>query len=127
MDKVQVCWHLATALIEILRVLKPGGKFVCLEFSRPAAWLAPLYDLYSFRVIPRLGAAVAGEPQAYQYLVESIQLFTDQNGFATLMRQAGFSEASWENVSFGIACLHFASRPPCHLTRRWQVKQRGTA
>lgn len=103
--------HLATALWEIQRVLKPGGRFVCLEFSRPAAWLAPFYDLYSFWVIPRLGAAVAGEPQAYQYLIESIRLFPDQNGFAALMRQSGFSEVTWENVSFGIACLHFGSRP----------------
>jgi demethylmenaquinone methyltransferase/2-methoxy-6-polyprenyl-1,4-benzoquinol methylase len=103
--------HLAAALQEIRRVLRPGGKFVCLEFSRPAAWLAPFYDLYSFWVIPRLGAAVAGEPQAYQYLIESIRLFPDQNGFAALMRQAGLSEVTWENVSFGIACLHFGSRP----------------
>jgi demethylmenaquinone methyltransferase/2-methoxy-6-polyprenyl-1,4-benzoquinol methylase len=103
--------HLATALGEIRRVLKPGGQFVCLEFSRPAAWLAPFYDLYSYWVIPRLGAAVAGEPQAYQYLVESIRRFPDQNGFALLMQQAGFSAIRWENVSFGIACLHFGNRP----------------
>lgn len=102
--------HLVAALTEILRVLKPGGRFVCLEFSRPAAWLAPFYDLYSFLVIPRLGAAVAGEPQAYQYLIESIRLFPDQADFATLMRQAGFTDVTWENVSFGIACLHFGSR-----------------
>jgi demethylmenaquinone methyltransferase/2-methoxy-6-polyprenyl-1,4-benzoquinol methylase len=103
--------QLATALTEVMRVLKPGGRFVCLEFSRPAAWLAPFYDLYSFFVIPRLGAAVAGEPMAYQYLIESIRRFPDQQGFATLMQQAGFSEVRWENVSFGIACLHFGSRP----------------
>jgi demethylmenaquinone methyltransferase/2-methoxy-6-polyprenyl-1,4-benzoquinol methylase len=102
---------LATALGEIRRVLKPGGQFVCLEFSQPAAWLAPFYDLYSYWVIPRLGAAVAGEPQAYQYLVESIRRFPDQNGFALLMQQAGFSAIRWENVSFGIACLHFGNRP----------------
>ena len=103
--------HLTLALAEIVRVLKPGGRFVCLEFSRPARWLAPFYDLYSFFVIPRLGAAVAGEPQAYQYLIESIRRFPDQPGFASLMRQAGFAEVHWENVSFGIACLHFGSRP----------------
>lgn len=103
--------HLTTALTEIHRVLKPGGSFVCLEFSRPAAWLAPFYDLYSFFVIPRLGAAVAGEPQAYQYLIDSIRRFPDQPGFAALMYQAGFVDVSWENVSFGIACLHFGSRP----------------
>lgn len=103
--------HLSHALTEIRRVLKPGGRFVCLEFSRPARWLAPFYDLYSFFVIPRLGALVAGEPQAYQYLIESIRLFPDQQGFASLMQQAGLSEVHWENLSFGIACLHFGTRP----------------
>ncbi len=103
--------HLTQALAEIQRVLKPGGHFVCLEFSRPARWLAPFYDWYSFFVIPRLGAAVAGEPQAYQYLIESIRRFPDQHGFALLMNQAGLAEVHWENVSFGIACLHFGTRP----------------
>jgi demethylmenaquinone methyltransferase/2-methoxy-6-polyprenyl-1,4-benzoquinol methylase len=103
--------QLSTALAEIHRVLKPGGRFVCLEFSKPAAWLAPFYDLYSYFVIPRLGAAVAGEPQAYQYLIESIRRFPDQQGFATLMQQAGLTSVHWENVSFGIACLHFGTRP----------------
>lgn len=102
--------QLNDALTEIHRVLKPGGRFVCLEFSRPHAWLAPLYDLYSFWVIPRLGAAVAGEPQAYQYLIESIRRFPDQAGFSTLMQQAGFTDVHWKNLSFGIACLHFGSR-----------------
>ena len=102
--------QLNRALAEVLRVLKPGGRFVCLEFSRPAWWLAPFYDVYSFFVIPRLGAAVAGEPKAYQYLIESIRRFPDQAGFAHLMEQAGFADVRWENVSFGIACLHFGSR-----------------
>jgi demethylmenaquinone methyltransferase/2-methoxy-6-polyprenyl-1,4-benzoquinol methylase len=102
--------HLEKALSEALRVLKPGGSFVCLEFSQPAFWLAPFYNLYSFLVIPRLGAAVAGEPMAYQYLVESIRRFPPQQGFADLMRAAGFADVRWENLSFGIACLHFGVR-----------------
>jgi demethylmenaquinone methyltransferase/2-methoxy-6-polyprenyl-1,4-benzoquinol methylase len=105
--------RLTAALIEIHRVLKPGGRFVCLEFSRPAAWLAPFYDLYSFLVIPRLGALVAREPEAYQYLVESIRRFPDQAEFALLMQEAGFDDVRWENLSFGIACLHFGGKPEC--------------
>lgn len=102
---------LATALKEIHRVLSPGGHFVCLEFSRPRRWLAPFYDLYSWHVIPHLGAAVAGQPIAYQYLVESIRRFPDQDEFAGLVEAAGFSEVTWENLSFGIACLHFGRKP----------------
>ncbi|OQW88402.1 MAG: bifunctional demethylmenaquinone methyltransferase/2-methoxy-6-polyprenyl-1,4-benzoquinol methylase [Rhodoferax ferrireducens] len=102
--------HLEKALTEIHRVLKPGGSFVCLEFSQPAFWLAPFYNLYSFLVIPRLGALVAREPIAYQYLVESIRRFPDQTGFAKLMTDAGFQDIRWENLSFGIACLHFGTR-----------------
>ncbi|MFZ2308459.1 MAG: class I SAM-dependent methyltransferase [Rhodoferax sp.] len=103
--------HLEKALAEIRRVLKPGGRFVCLEFSQPVFWLAPFYNLYSFLVIPRLGAAVAREPMAYQYLVESIRRFPAQRDFAAMMERAGFAEIHWENLSFGIACLHFGTRP----------------
>ncbi len=103
--------HLGSALAEIRRVLKPGARFVCLEFSRPAKWLAPFYDLYSFLVIPRLGALVAREPLAYQYLVESIRRFPDQAEFARLMEQSGLGDVHWKNVSFGIACLHFGTCP----------------
>jgi demethylmenaquinone methyltransferase/2-methoxy-6-polyprenyl-1,4-benzoquinol methylase len=91
-------------------VLRPGGQYVCLEFSRPQPWLAPMYDLYSRWVIPRLGAAVAGQPEAYQYLIESIRRFPDQRELAALMREAGFTGVRWENLSFGIACLHHGSR-----------------
>jgi demethylmenaquinone methyltransferase/2-methoxy-6-polyprenyl-1,4-benzoquinol methylase len=103
--------RLGGALAEIHRVLKPGGLFACLEFSRPRPWLAPFYDLYSWAVIPRLGAAVAGQPIAYQYLVESIRRFPDQQEFAGLIRESGFTGVRWENLSFGIACLHFGERP----------------
>lgn len=106
--------HLTTALAEIHRVLKPGGMFACLEFSRPHAWLAPFYDLYSLAVIPRLGAAVARQPIAYQYLIESIRRFPGQREFATLVSSAGFTDVRWEDLSFGIACLHFGNKSGVH-------------
>lgn len=101
----------AAALHEVRRVLRPGGRFVCLEFSRPARWLAPAYDAYSRWVIPRLGAAVARNPAAYTYLIESIRRFPDQAELAALMREAGFVLVHWENLSFGIAALHVGSAP----------------
>jgi len=102
--------QLSAALAEVRRVLAPGGRFVCLEFSRPQRWLAPFYDFFSWQVIPRLGAAVAGQPIAYQYLVESIRRFPDQREFASLIEAAGFHDVRWENLSFGIACLHFGTQ-----------------
>ncbi len=98
------------ALAEALRVLRPGGRFYCLEFSRPAWWLKPFYDLYSFLVIPRLGAWVAGEPSAYRYLIESIRRFPGQKALGDKMRHAGFSDVSWRNLSFGIAAIHHARK-----------------
>jgi demethylmenaquinone methyltransferase / 2-methoxy-6-polyprenyl-1,4-benzoquinol methylase len=99
------------ALAEIFRVLKPGGWFVCLEFSKPWALIRPFYDAYSFHVIPRLGAWVAREPAAYVYLVESIRRFPDQREMAGMMRTAGFSRIAWSNLSMGIACLHSGVKP----------------
>jgi demethylmenaquinone methyltransferase/2-methoxy-6-polyprenyl-1,4-benzoquinol methylase len=99
------------ALAEIFRVLKPGGWFVCLEFSRPWALIRPFYDAYSFHVIPRLGAWIAREPAAYAYLVESIRRFPDQREMAGLMRRAGFGRVDWRNLSMGIACLHSGVKP----------------
>ena len=94
------------ALKEALRVLKPGGRFLCLEFSRPWAPIKPFYDLFSFTVIPRLGAWIAREPEAYTYLVESIRRFPDQQEFKRTMEQAGFVDVRYRNLTFGIACLH---------------------
>ncbi len=98
-------------LAEVARVLKPGGRFLCLEFSRPDWWLKPFYDAWSHAVIPRLGAAVAGAPEAYQYLIESIRRFPDQREMAALLEQAGLERVTWRNLSFGIACLHVGAKP----------------
>ncbi|MEP7282033.1 MAG: class I SAM-dependent methyltransferase [Rubrivivax sp.] len=98
------------ALAEALRVLKPGGRFLCLEFSTPYAPVRPFYDLFSYAVIPRLGAWVARSPEAYHYLVESIRRFPDQQAFKSLIEQAGFENVSYRNLSFGIACIHVGAR-----------------
>ncbi len=94
------------SLQEITRVLKPGGHFYCLEFSTPYAWLRPFYDVWSRTVIPRLGAAVAGHPDAYTYLIESIREFPAQKEMAEMIRTAGLVNVSYSNMSFGIACIH---------------------
>ena len=98
---------IAAALGEARRVLKPGGRFLCLEFSRPVTEsLRAAYDAYSFKVIPRIGEWVAKDRQAYQYLVESIRRFPDQARFAALMREAGFGQVGWTNFTGGVAALH---------------------
>jgi len=79
---------------------------LCLEFSKPLALIRPFYNLYSFLVIPRLGAWVAREPAAYTYLVESIRRFPDQEEMKTRMEQAGLQQVRYRNYSLGIACLH---------------------
>ena len=99
------------ALREIHRVLKPGGRFLCLEFSTPHALIRPFYNLFSFTVIPRLGAWIAQAPEAYSYLVESIRRFPDQQAFKALIEQAGFEGVHYQNLSFGIACIHIGTRP----------------
>lgn len=101
---------MAQALGEIRRVLKPGGRFLCLEFSTAAAPVRPFYGIWSTLVIPRLGAAVAGSQAAYRYLVESIARFPDQGRFGGIIAEAGFSNVRWRNLSFGIAAIHSARR-----------------
>lgn len=95
------------ALSEAFRVLKPGGRLMVLEFSRiPNDLLQAAYDLYSFNIIPRLGQAIAGDRDSYQYLVESIRRFPDQTTFLDMIRKAGFENAGYRNLSMGIASLH---------------------
>lgn len=99
------------ALREIARVLKPGGRFYCLEFSTPVAWLRPFYGLWSRTAIPMLGAVVSGRRDAYRYLVESIRRFPDQAEFAEMIASSGLIEVEWRNYSFGIAAVHSARKP----------------
>jgi len=95
------------ALSEFRRVLKPGGRFACLEFSHMThRVLQEAYDRYSFKVIPALGEFVTGDRASYQYLVESIRRFPDQESFAAKVTAAGFSQVGWQNYSGGVAALH---------------------
>jgi len=95
------------ALSEAYRVLKPGGRFLCLEFSQvTVAGMDRAYDAYSFAVIPRMGQMIANDRASYQYLVESIRKFPDQKRFAGMIRDAGFGQVKYRNMTGGVAALH---------------------
>jgi demethylmenaquinone methyltransferase/2-methoxy-6-polyprenyl-1,4-benzoquinol methylase len=99
--------HIDRALAEAYRVLRPGGRFLCLEFSAcEVPLLDRLYDFHSFEVIPRLGQLAAGSAESYRYLVESIRKFPAQEPFAAMIRSAGFARVAYRNLTGGIAAIH---------------------
>ena len=102
--------HKDRALKEMHRVLAPGGRALVLEFSQVWSPLKPVYDAYSFRLLPRIGALVAGDADSYRYLAESIRMHPDQETLADMMRDAGFTAVRYHNLSAGIVALHLAYR-----------------
>lgn len=99
--------HIDTALAEAQRVLKPGGRFYCLEFSHVnEPFLKKIYNAYSFGLIPRIGQVVAKDRNSYQYLVESIRKFPKQKELATRMKQAGFENCRYSDMTFGVVAIH---------------------
>ncbi|XP_073864165.1 2-methoxy-6-polyprenyl-1,4-benzoquinol methylase, mitochondrial isoform X4 [Macaca fascicularis] len=99
--------HIDQALQEAHRVLKPGGRFLCLEFSQVNnPLISRLYDLYSFQVIPVLGEVIAGDWKSYQYLVESIRRFPSQEEFKEMIEDAGFHKVTYESLTSGIVAIH---------------------
>lgn len=117
LDRVSIAFGLRNCtdkdrvLTEARRVLRPGGRFLCLEFSRlRIAALERLYETWSFSVLPRLGAAVAQDADSYRYLAESIRTFPDQETLGGMMSAAGFGQVRWRDLSGGIAAIHMGTR-----------------
>ncbi len=94
------------ALASMRRVLRPGGRLLVLEFSKPRPEIRAAYDAYSFNVLPRLGGIVAGDAASYRYLAESIRMHPDQETLASMIRDAGFDDCRWHNLAAGIVALH---------------------
>jgi demethylmenaquinone methyltransferase/2-methoxy-6-polyprenyl-1,4-benzoquinol methylase len=102
--------HKDLALAEMRRVLKPGGRLLVLEFSQVAAPLKPLYDAYSFRVLPLLGQRIAGDGESYRYLAESIRVHPDQATLRQMMLDAGLGKVDFFNMTAGVVALHRGTR-----------------
>ncbi|MBP7780372.1 MAG: bifunctional demethylmenaquinone methyltransferase/2-methoxy-6-polyprenyl-1,4-benzoquinol methylase UbiE [Burkholderiaceae bacterium] len=98
--------HKDQALLDMNRVLKPGGKLLVLEFSKVAQPLSKVYDWYSFKVLPKLGSLVAGDEGSYRYLAESIRMHPGQDELKLLMKQAGFGHVDYHNMTGGVVALH---------------------
>ncbi len=94
------------ALRSMFRILKPGGRLLVLEFSKPSEWLAPIYDTYSFKLLPKIGKLFSNDEDSYRYLAESIRMHPDQETMKQMMSDAGFERCDYHNMSAGIVALH---------------------